>query len=78
MFQNRIEAYETRTGGYTLFDLGAGAQIPFGAQQVSVDLAVQNLFDKAYRDHLSHYKAYALNPGRNVTLKASVPFTEAR
>jgi iron complex outermembrane receptor protein len=76
--QNRIEAYETKTGGYTLFDLGAGVEIPAGAQKVSVDLAVENLFDKAYRDHLNRYKAYALNPGRNVTLKASVPFTVAR
>jgi iron complex outermembrane recepter protein len=76
--QNRIETYETKADGYTLFDLGAGAEIPFGVQKVSVDLAVDNLFDKAYRDHLSRYKAYALNPGRNFTLKASVPFTVAR
>ena len=75
--QNRIEAYETKTGGYALFDIGIGAGIPLGADQINIDLAVDNLFDKAYRDHLSRYKAYALNPGRNITLKASLPFTVA-
>jgi iron complex outermembrane receptor protein len=76
--QNRIEAYETKTGGYALFDVGIGAEIPLGADQINIDLVVENLFDKAYRDHLSRYKAYALNPGRNIMLKASLPFIVAK
>lgn len=76
--QNRIEAYEVKTEGYTLFAVGAGAEIPLGSDKINFDLAVENLFDKAYRDHLSRYKTYALNPGRNITLKASAPFTVAK
>jgi len=38
-------------------------------------LRAENLFDVAYRNHLSRYKDYALNPGRNVALKVSLPFT---
>ncbi|MGH7456730.1 MAG: TonB-dependent receptor, partial [bacterium] len=73
--QNRIEVFETKTNGYTLFDVGIGAEIPLGPDKINFDFAVENLFDKAYRDHLSRYKEYALNPGRTITLKASLPFT---
>jgi len=72
--QNRVEVFETKTDGYELFDVGLGGEIPFGARKVSIDLAVKNLFDKAYRDHLNRYKEYALNPGRSITLKVSLPF----
>jgi iron complex outermembrane receptor protein len=72
--QNRVEVFETQTAGYTLIDVGIGGEIAAGADKITLDLAVENIFDKAYRDHLSRYKAYALNPGRNITLKASAPF----
>lgn len=72
--QERVEEFETPTGGYTLFDVGVGGEIAIGSSRANVDLSIENLFDKAYRDHLNRYKAYALNPGRNIALKVSVPF----
>lgn len=72
--QERVEEFETPTGGYTLFDVGAGGEIAIGSSRANVDLSVENLFDQAYRDHLNRYKAYALNPGRNIALKVSIPF----
>lgn len=73
--QNRVAEFETTTEGYTLLDMGMGCEIPCGSHKITIDLAVENLFNKAYRDHLSRYKAYALNPGRTIVLKVSVPFT---
>ncbi len=76
--QNRVEVFETTTEGYALFDVGLGAEVPLGSDKLAVDLAVENFFNKAYRDHLNRYKLYAFNPGRNVTLKVSLPFTVVR
>lgn len=73
--QNRIEEFETKTEGYALFAIGVGGEIALSSGNISIDLAVENLLDKAYRGHLSRYKEYALNPGRNITLKVSAPFT---
>lgn len=72
--QERIEDFETATDGYTLIDVGVGGEFAVGSKRLTVDLNVANLFDKAYRDHLNRFKAYALNPGRDVSLKVSVPF----
>jgi iron complex outermembrane receptor protein len=76
--QNRVEPNEAPSKGYALFDAGLGAEIPLGAQRVHLDFAVENLLDKAYRDHLSRYKEYALNPGINFTGKLTVPFNLVR
>lgn len=73
--QDRIEEFETTTAGYTLVDIGAGLEIPRSDGRVSIDAGVENLLDEAYRDHLSRYKKYASNPGRNFTLKVTVPLT---
>lgn len=76
--QDRVDEFETPTEGYTLFDAGIGGEIAVGSRRLNLDLSIENLFDRAYRDHLSRYKNYALNSGRNITLKVSVPFTLAR
>ncbi len=75
--QNRVDAFEDPTGGYTLFNVGAGGEFALPAGRLLVDFSVNNLFDKAYFDHLSRYKDYALNPGRDFVLRVSVPFTLA-
>jgi iron complex outermembrane receptor protein len=76
--QERVEPNEAPSKGYALFNAGLGAEIPLGAQRAHLDFAVENLLDKAYRDHLSRYKEYALNPGINFTAKLSVPFNLVR
>jgi iron complex outermembrane receptor protein len=72
--QKRVAVDETPTGGYTLFGLEVGGEIHSSSQVVRLDLSVENLFDRAYTDHLSRYKDYALSAGRNVSLKIGVPF----
>lgn len=73
--QDRVEEFETPTSGYTLFDVGVGGEIAIGSSRASVDLSIDNLFDAAYRDHMNRFKAYALNPGRNIALKISIPLS---
>jgi len=63
------------TDDYTLLDLGMGFEVEYSSgQAVEFDIGVENLTDESYRDFLDTYKGYALSPGRNVWLKASVPF----
>lgn len=73
--QERVDPLETRTGGYSLFAFGVGGEFAAGSRTVAVDLSVDNMFDRAYADHLSRYKEYALNPGRNFILHLGIPFT---
>lgn len=85
--QNNVyKAYgtETATPGYTLLDLGFGADIVrSGKTLCSLYFSINNLTDRAYQSHLSRLK-YApenlatgrsgvYNMGRNFSLKATVP-----
>ena len=72
--QYDVDPLETVTDGYTLFNMSTGFDIIFSKMLASVDLTASNLFDVKYVDHLSRYKTYALNPGRSVSLKLTVPF----
>lgn len=72
--QNRVEDREQPTAGYALLEFGLGAEVVAFGSTASVDLSLQNALNAAYRDHLSRYKAYALNPGRSFNVKVSVPF----
>ena len=37
----------------------------------TIDLAARNVANRRYRDFLSRYKEFALNPGRNITLRVA-------
>ncbi len=76
--QGRVDPQEQPTAGYTLVDLGIGSDLIVGGNRLTVDLTVTNALDRAYHDHLSRYKLYALDPGRDITLKLSLPFIAAR
>ncbi|HEX2532682.1 MAG TPA: TonB-dependent receptor, partial [Chitinophagaceae bacterium] len=82
--QRPFTAYgtETATPAYTLFHASVGADISKGKQTLfSLHLAVQNLTDKAYQNHLSRLKYTGLNEatgragvfnmGRNFSLKVN-------
>lgn len=88
--QNRFYAAygtETATPAYTLLNFGAGFDVPNGRKQtlLSVYLAVNNIFDVAYQNHLSRLKYTAVNEatgrpgvynmGRNISLKVIVPLS---
>jgi len=78
---------ETATASYTLFNFGMGANFVNNKKQTvfSLHLAVNNMGNKSYQNHLSRLK-YApvnnqtlregvFNTGRNFSIKMNVPFT---
>jgi len=67
--QTRLSAFDVPTAGYALVNAEAGVRPNLGGRQLRIDLRVRNLADRPYRDYLSRYKEFALDPGRNVTLR---------
>ena len=59
--------------GYALFRLGVEGALALAGTPVRFSLAVENLFNTAYRDYLSRYRYFAHDTGRNVVLRLQVP-----
>ena len=72
--QNNVDRFETITNGYTLFNAGLGFDFIFAKTIASIDFNVENLADTKYVDHLSRFKSFAMNPGRSINLKLTIPF----
>jgi outer membrane receptor protein involved in Fe transport len=68
------EPFGVATDSYTLVDLRAGFELPAAGVTWGLDLTVRNLFDESYTDFLYSYKAFALNPGRDVRLVGRLRF----
>jgi iron complex outermembrane receptor protein len=80
---------ETVTAGYVLWNAGAGCDVVNKKAKTvfSIHLALINITDKTYQNHLSRLKYTAenmvtgrtgvFNAGRNFSLKINVPFNLA-
>ncbi|MEL4308299.1 TonB-dependent receptor [Joostella sp. CR20] len=67
--------FETRTGGYSLVNLGLGATLKAFNQPFKLKVSANNLFDKTYVSHLSRLKTDGIyNIGRNINFGLSMPF----
>lgn len=76
--QNHIHSAnntETRTPSYTLWNAATGCDLMSKGKKVcTLHLSVQNIFNRAYQNHLSRLKEAGIyNMGRNVVLKMNVP-----
>lgn len=72
--QERLGDFETRTAGYAVVGANVGWRRLVGSRLHTVTLRVDNLFDRAYRDHLSRIKEIMPEPGRNVNLLYRLSF----
>jgi len=73
--QFRPALFETETEGYVILNAGVGAEIKWSKQMLSIGIYVNNLFDKAYLDHLSTLKELGYQDmGRNICVSIKVPF----
>jgi iron complex outermembrane receptor protein len=82
--QNRVDVFETSTAGYTLVNLAMGTTFMLKNQPLRLNVSANNLFDKAYYDHLSRFKPGRLdeadptngyyNQGRNISVGLYLPF----
>lgn len=72
--QNKISTDEKRTGGYTTFDLKLNSDnYYFLKTYFQIIIGVDNIFDKAYRNHLSTFRGVnLLEPGRNLFAKINI------
>jgi iron complex outermembrane receptor protein len=73
--QNKIDKeFETQTSGYTLIDASAGTTFKLKKQPVRIYISANNLFDKAYVDHLNRLKYVGFfNQGRSVSFGLQLP-----
>lgn len=81
--QNRIDEFETPTNGYTLLNLSAGTTFMMKKQPLKLNISMNNVFNKAYYDHLSRFKPGRLdqadlnagyyNQGRNFSIGLYLP-----
>ena len=58
---------------YTLASLRLGGEVSVAGQPAQLQLGVDNLFDVRYRDALSRFRYFVDEPGRNVSVRLSVP-----
>ncbi len=73
--QNKIAVGETRTPGYSLFDVSIGSRVDILKRLIDATLSVTNLFGKDYIDNLSLLKPYGVfNMGRNIVLTINYSF----
>jgi iron complex outermembrane recepter protein len=72
--QGKVDPLEIETPGHVLFDAGIGGTVRICEHLMSVQLKIHNLFDRGYRDHLSMYRLYAEEPGRDVAFLLNIPF----
>ncbi|WP_428743091.1 TonB-dependent receptor [Tenacibaculum sp.] len=67
--QDKISEFETTTPAYNLVNLGVGGDIQISKYTFTTSLAINNLFDKKYINHLSRLKSDGImNAGRNIVL----------
>jgi len=71
MKQGRPNPQDVVTNGYTLINLDLGFQQRLFGRGTRIDLGLRNIANTSYRDFLSRYKEFALNPGRNIILRIS-------
>jgi outer membrane receptor protein involved in Fe transport len=72
--QTRLSPFDQGTAGYGLIDLFGNLEPRLGSRPLRLELQVRNVLDTRYRDFLSRYKAFALNPGRNILLRVGTEF----
>ena len=64
--QTRLGEFEEPTDGYLVYDIGGYLNFSWWQLGNMMVFEVENIFDTAYREHLSRIKSVMPEPGRNV------------
>lgn len=72
--QNRLSTFDIATESYNLLHGGGGLEKHIAGRPMRLELKVRNAANAAYRDFLSRYKEFALNPGRDVVVRLGMDF----
>jgi iron complex outermembrane receptor protein len=71
---NVVKDYEAPPAGYNLWGAEAGFTVPAGNQHFDISFSVNDLFNVSYHDYLDRFRYFVFNPGRNFTLRVTMPF----
>jgi len=66
--------YAAPPPAYQLFSLMAGTTYSVGHQQLGMNLSVDNLFNRSYKDYMNRYRYYAHDMGRNISFRLAYKF----
>ena len=69
--QGRPNPADYVTDAYTLINFDVGMERSFLGRAARLEVGVRNAGDVRYRSFLSRYKEFALEPGRNITIRLS-------
>jgi iron complex outermembrane receptor protein len=58
---------------YGLADVNVGFEAHIGKQPLRISISAYNLLNTSYRDYLSRFRYYALDPGFNLMLRVAAP-----
>ncbi len=72
--QHRLNTFDLATDGYELLHFGAGIERRIASRPMRLDIRVRNSGNVSYKDFLSRYKEFALNPGRNIVVRLGADF----
>ncbi|MFT6503544.1 MAG: iron complex outermembrane receptor protein [Crocinitomicaceae bacterium] len=61
--------------GYTVLNFAAGIDIPLKRNSISLGISANNLLNVRYRDYMNRFRYFADEMGRNVSVRATIPFT---
>jgi iron complex outermembrane receptor protein len=67
--------YAVPPKGYTLLNFAMGMDIPLKENAISLGVSVNNLLNTSYRDYLNRFRYFTDEMGRNISVRATVPFT---
>lgn len=70
--QSRLDEVDVAPEGYTLVHAGVGLEVPVAGRGFNLSLSARNLLNTEYASFMSRYKEYALDMGRNVTLRVEM------
>ena len=66
--------YISPPDGYSLIDINFGFEQHIGKQTLRWSFSMYNLLNTSYRDYLSRYRYFVLEPGRNMMIRLTIPF----
>jgi iron complex outermembrane receptor protein len=75
--QNRVPPnsdYSPPPPAYNLLGINIGFDIPAKKQSVSLNFAVNNALNVAYRDYLNRFRYFTNDLGRNFVIRLKIPF----
>lgn len=66
--------YPRPPAAYALLDLSCGTTLYAGKQAIYLSLTAMNALNTRYRDYMDAFRYYIDQPGRNIVLRARLPF----